>query len=89
MSKDYMTNGLGKWIAFEKPAAIETSVTKKNPWETGWGKNDQFAPVDDMGGVALFRKQFTVEGLKSARVDMTSLGLFDLWCNGQRVGRKD
>ena len=87
MSKDYMTGGQGKWITFEKPTDV--AVTKKNPWETGWGKNDQFAPVDDVGGVALFRKRFSVEGLKSARIDVTSLGLFDLWCNGCRVGRKD
>ena len=87
MSKDYMTNGQAAWIAFEKPTA--TVVTRKNPWESGWGKDDQFAPVDDVGGVALFCKKFSVEGLKSARIDVTSLGVFDLWCNGRRVGRVD
>ena len=68
-----MTSGQASWIAYEKPN--DAVVTRKNPWESGWGKNDQFAPVDDMGGVALFRKQFTVSGLASARIDVTALGV--------------
>ena len=48
MSKDYMTSGLAAWIAFSKPEGV--AVTTVNPWESAWGKNDQFAPVDDVVG---------------------------------------
>lgn len=85
MSKDYMTGGLGKWITYANPIPVDTE--KKNPWENALGRSDQFAPIADVGGVALFRRQFTVEGLKSARIDATALGVFDIWVNGRRVGR--
>ena len=88
MSKDYMTGGLGKWITFASPAphAVEE---KKNPWENALGRADQFSPIADVGGVALFSKRFFVNGLKCARVDATALGVFDIWVNGRRVGRLD
>ncbi len=90
MSKDYMTSGMASWITYPRPSTVQTKkyVT---PWEHGWeraeGREWLFNPIDDCGGVALFRRQFTVRGLMSARVDATALGVFDLWCNGQRVGR--
>ena len=88
MSKDYMTGGLGKWITYASPAphAVEE---KKNPWENALGRADQFSPIADVGGVALFSKRFFVNGLKCARVDATALGVFDIWVNGRRVGRLD
>jgi len=87
MSKDYMTGGLGKWITYANPTPVDAE--KKNPWENALGRSDQFAPIADVGGIALFRKQFAVEGLKAARVDATALGVFDIWVNGRRVGRLD
>jgi alpha-L-rhamnosidase len=87
MSKDYMTGGLGKWITYANPTPVDAE--KKNPWENALGRADQFAPISDVGGIALFRKQFTVKGLKAARVDATALGVFDIWVNGRRVGRLD
>lgn len=85
MSKDYMTDGLGRWITFANPNGGVASETK-NPWETPIGAADQFAPIVDKEGVALFARSFSVSGLKSARIDATSLGIFDLWVNGRRVG---
>lgn len=87
MSKDYMTGGLGTWITYANPTPVDAE--KKNPWENALGRADQFAPIENVGGIALFRKQFAVEGLKSARIDATALGVFDIWVNGRRVGRKD
>ena len=87
MSKDYMTGGLGKSITYANPTPVDAE--KKNPWENALGRADQFAPIADVGGIALFRKQFTVKGLKAARVDATALGVFDIWVNGRRVGRLD
>ncbi len=77
-----------KWITY--PAAVDRSqFINKNPWEYRWDASDQRAPVDDCGGVALFRMRFLAEDLKSARVTATAMGVFDLWCNGKRVGHKD
>ena len=87
MSKDFMTNGKATWITVDCPAPTEAE--KKNPWENTLGREDQFAPIDDAGGLALFRKTLTVSALRSARIDATALGVFDLYCNGQRVGRRD
>ena len=72
MSKDYMTSGLGKWITYANPTDV--TAEKKNPWENALGRADQFAPIADVGGIALFRKQVSVEGVKSARIDATALG---------------
>ena len=87
MSKDYMTGGLAAWITYQNPTP--TTAQGKNPWENALGRNDQFAPIADAGGIALFRKQFTVTELKAARIDATALGVFDIWVNGRRVGRTD
>ena len=87
MSKDYMTSGLGKWITYANPTPMD--VEKKNPWENALGRADQFAPIADAGGIALFRKLITVKELKAARIDATALGVFDIWVNGRRIGRKD
>lgn len=87
MNKDHMSNGAASWIAFANPSGIKNEG--KNPWEYKLTPEDQFARITDCGGVALFRRVFAVNGLKSARVDATALGVFDLWCNGMRIGRKD
>ena len=68
MSKDYMTEGHAAWITYADPAGTVPSE-KTNPWETPIGAADQFAPIVDKNGIALFRKTFTVRELKAARVD--------------------
>lgn len=87
MSKDYMTEGHAAWITYADPAGTVPSE-KANPWETPIGAADQFAPIVDKNGIALFRKTFTVRELKAARVDATALGIYDLYVNGKRVGRQ-
>ena len=86
MSKDQMTNGRGSWLTCTCPADTRPN---RNPWEHHLTRDDQFAPIPDLGGLPLFRRVFTVSGLKSARVDATAMGIFELWCNGRRVGRTD
>jgi len=86
MSKDQMTNGRGSWLTCACPPNTEP---KKNPWETPLTKADQFAPIPDRGGLPIFRRVFSVSGVKSARIDATAMGVFELWCNGRRVGRTE
>ncbi len=88
MSKDYMTDGLATWITF--PRLADAVRDHSNPWETAYNTRETlYAPVDDQGGLALFRRQFTMDGLVSARIDATALGVYELFCNGHRVGRTD
>ena len=87
MSKDYMTNGKALWITYAEPA--ENFHETKNPWEKAMGRADQFEPISDKGGITLFRKTFEVSAVRHARIDATALGIFDLYCNGRRVGRRD
>ncbi len=86
MSKDYMTGGKATWITYASPV-VSTENVWANHWENPLGKEGMYIPMEDKGGLPLFRRQFTVRSLTSARVDATALGIFELWCNGRRVGR--
>ncbi len=92
MSKDYMTAGMASWITYAMPDEIYER-NRMNPWGHPWehplGREGMFTPIEDQGGIALFRRQFSVSGLKSARIDATAMGAFELYCNGRRVGRVD
>lgn len=81
MAKDQMTNGKAKWL-------ICPVAQKRESFENGWGgdeSDNQFAPISDDGGLLLFAKSFYAANVKSASVDASALGIFDLWINGRRV----
>lgn len=81
MTNDRMTNGKAKWL-------ICPAAQKRDSFDNNWGgdeSDNQFAPICDDGGLPLFAKSFTVCGVKSATVDASALGIFDLWINGRRV----
>ncbi len=86
MSKDYMTAGAARWITYPDPLS-DSSGTWVPSWERRLTPSDRFIPADDRQGVALFVRRFRVCDLRTARVDATALGVFELWCNGHRVGR--
>ena len=75
-----------KWINAE-------SVRPKKPGEAPWtpsrGEIKQHSPIKNTLGIALFMKKITVKGLKSAVINATALGVFDLYINGKRVGREE
>lgn len=85
MQKDSMTNGRAKWLAYEKPSFAEAG--EQSPFLPPAGSPDQFFPIEDKGGILLFRKSFCVKGQRRAEVSATALGVFDLYLNGKRVGR--
>ncbi len=82
--KDEMTKGLGKWI---KCPQFEKIGIQSFQW--GTGQNEQHNPIGDEGGLGMFAKKFTVDGVRSARIDATALGVFDLYINGERVKNGD
>ena len=79
-----MTKGLGKWI---KCPQFEKIGIQSFQW--GTGQNEQHNPIGDEGGLGMFAKKFTVDGVRSARIDATALGVFDLYINGERVKNGD
>lgn len=86
MSKDQMTGGNAHWLTYADPTGT-VPAEKQNSWETALRAELQFAPIVDKNGIALFRKTFTVQALRSAHIDATALGIYDLYVNGKRVGR--
>ncbi len=88
MSKDYMTASRATWITYLSPDA-QTIRPWENPWEHPLGKEGMYTPIEDKGGLSLLRRCFNVRKLASARIDATALGVYELFCNGYRVGHTD
>lgn len=86
--KDMMSFGQAKWISFGYPGTNEHTEIS-NPWEHKLELSDQFKPIESKHGLPLFRKSFNAKLNDSVRIDATALGIFDLYCNGKRVGRID
>ena len=55
------------------------------PLRWGSGQSEQHQPINDEGGLAMFCRSFSVDSVRSASVDATALGVFDLYINGERV----
>jgi hypothetical protein len=85
--KELMNSTNAKWISFRYPGVNElTKIT--NPWEK-LDLEAQAKPIQSRHGLALFRKSFHASRADSVQISATSLGIFDLYCNGKRVGRVD
>ncbi len=84
MKKDIMS-GEALWLSYQPdPAVVDT--TWKNPWAKEHYDREGEGHLDDCGGLTLFRRVFNVTDLRSAKIRASALGVFDLWCNGKRVG---
>ena len=77
------------------PPASETDLMKKRGdylatlgWPLPAGEYDQHESIEDTAGIALFSTTVNVNGIKSATLDSTALGVYDLLINGRRVGRR-
>ena len=83
-----------KWIECKKGDDFAIN-DPKNPWEgveytrRHKGKEIQFQPIANMGGLPMFRRSFTCKKSDAVKICATSLGVYNLWCNGQRVGVKN
>lgn len=84
---DRKHGGIAAWLAVEKPAE-SNDETRKNPWEYEITTEDQFAPIHDDKGISMLRKVFDAADVTSAELEITALGVFDVWINGRRVGVK-
>jgi len=76
----------GKVTKWSPPASFEIGLLKPTDWQAQWIKTaivfDEFSYPSPM-----FRKEFEVaKKVKSARLYCTSLGLYEFYLNGQKVG---
>ncbi|HLZ45928.1 MAG TPA: family 78 glycoside hydrolase catalytic domain, partial [Gemmatimonadales bacterium] len=73
----------GRASPWSAPGSLETGLLQPSDWTAAWiGTKDTVA-----GPSPLLRRGFNVAGaVTSARVYATSLGLYELYLNGQRVG---
>ena len=68
-------------------AAWEMGLLGASDWSAGWITPDWEEDVTQSQPAPLLRRSFTLDGaVKSARVYVTALGLYELHLNGQRVG---
>ena len=83
--QELMNSKNANWISFRYPGTNE--LTKiSNPWEK-LDLTAQAKPIQSRHGLALFRKSFTASKADSVKIAATAMGIFDLYCNGKRVGR--
>ena len=84
--------------AWSEPARFELGLLRPEDWRAQWITGD-YKPqthktlLGDYAGRAVerypadcFRKEFTVQNVKSARLYITACGLYEATLNGQRVG---
>ena len=64
-------------------------LRKTLPWALPFDEENQHEPIKNTGGIALFAKTFPACGVRSAVIDSTALGIYDLYINGRRVGGKE
>ena len=83
-----------KWIECKKSENFAVN-DPKNPWEgieyspRPGNKEAQFQPIENSGGLPMFRRVFTAKKSAPAKITATALGIYNLWCNGRRVGTKN
>lgn len=74
-------------LADSAPAWWEMGLLDQNEWQAEWITPDWDEARDESQPAPLLRRHFEAErGLVSARIYATSLGLYELRLNGQRVG---
>jgi len=76
----------GKPSKWSEPAYFETGLNDPADWSADWMKTD--IEFEEYSYPApLFRKEFTIEKeIDHARLYVTSLGLYEFYLNGEKVG---
>ena len=75
------------WLVCQKPDGLFPDTV--NSWETALTPEHQFAPIKDTHGTPMFRKSFDAKSGEKALITSTALGIYELWCNGKRIGVKE
>jgi len=77
----------GKATAWSEPSFWEMGLLNAGDWKASWIRLGQEPDNTISRPVQFFRKEFSVaKKIKSARVYVTALGLYELHLNGKKVG---
>ncbi len=77
----------GKATAWSEPATWEMGLLKADDWKASWIRFGQEKDNLISRPSQYFRKEFSLnKKVKSARVYVTALGLYELYLNGKKVG---
>jgi len=75
-----------KATAWSEPASWEMGILKPADWKATWISSGDEKELKESKPAQYFRKEFTIaKKIKSARVYVTSLGLYQLHLNGAKV----
>jgi alpha-L-rhamnosidase len=70
------------WTAWSEPARIEAALLEYGDWTAR-----PIATAAPFGAAPILRKEFELrQGIRSARLYVTALGVHETWVNGARVG---
>ncbi len=73
--------------AWSEPAFWETGILQPELWSASWITMENEKEMEGSKPAHYYRKEFYINNkISSARVYVTSLGLFELYLNGQKVG---
>jgi alpha-L-rhamnosidase len=73
--------------AWSAPAYWEMGLLQPSDWQAAWIQPDIAQDLTKSQPCPMLRKEFTIAGaVKSARVYVTCLGLYEMELNGRRVG---
>lgn len=76
----------GNVSTWSEPNFWETGFLKAEDWKAKWIQNKASAQ-NESGPVPMFRKDFLLKGnVNKARLYITSLGLYEAYINGERIG---
>ena len=76
-----------KATAWSSPASWEMGILEPSLWKASWIALEPETSTEIEKPSHYFRKEFsTTKKIKSARVYVTSLGIYQLFLNGQKVG---
>ncbi len=77
----------GKASAWSQPAWWETGLLKKSDWTAQWIETDIPLQPKVSNPCPYFRKEFSLtKKVKSARLYITSRGMYEAYINGNRIG---
>lgn len=88
--KVYTNKGESSWSA---PAKFSIGLLSENDWQAQWIGLDKIFPWDDINQHArlsarYFRKEFkNKKTVKTAKIYLSGLGLYELYINGNKIGK--
>jgi alpha-L-rhamnosidase len=76
-----------KATAWSTPASWEMGILDASQWKASWISMEPETSAEKEKPCQFFRKEFNIsKKIQSARIYITSLGLYQLYLNGQKVG---